>query len=99
MSMYIIYRSKNHLIQYVSEQNQLNIKYYSGINKTTEKVIPIDRIVSHKLETRIYDMGFDVLSIKYKDERDLYELLQIRLSKKEDWVDILSLIKNSTEIR
>lgn len=99
MSMYIIYRSKNHLIQYVSEQNQLNIKYYSGINKTTEKVIPIDRIVSHKLETRSYDMGFDVLSIKYKDERDLYELLQIRLSKKEDWVDILSLIKNSTEIR
>jgi hypothetical protein len=86
------------LIEYNTERNQLKIKYYAGINKTAEKIIQVDKIVSNKLDTRIFDFGFDVLSIKYVDEQDLYDLLELRVSKKEDWIDILSSIKNSTEI-
>jgi hypothetical protein len=86
------------LIEYNTEPNQLKIKYYAGINKTAEKIIQIDKIVSDKLETRIFDFGFDVLSIKYMDEQDLYNLIDLRVSKKEDWIDILSSIKNETNI-
>jgi len=98
VSLFIIYKSKNHLIEYNTERNQLKIKYYVGINKTAEKVIQVDKIVSNKLDTRVFDFGFDVLSIKYVDEQDLFNLLELRISKKEDWIDILSSIKNSTEI-
>ncbi len=98
VSIFIIYKSKNHLIEYNTEPNQLKIKYYAGINKTAEKIIQIDKIVSDKLETRMFDFGFDVLSIKYVDEQDLYNLIDLRVSKKEDWIDILSSIKNETNI-
>jgi hypothetical protein len=86
------------LIEYNTKRNQLKVKYYVGINKTAEKIIQVDKIVSNKLDTRIFDFGFDVLSIKYVDEQDLYDLLELRVSKKEDWIDILYSIKNSTEI-
>ena len=86
------------MIEYNTERNQLKIKYYEGINKTAKKVIQVDKIVSNKLDTRVFNFGFDVLSIKYVDEQDLFNLLELRISKKEDWIDILSSIKNSTEI-
>ncbi|PQJ73637.1 hypothetical protein BTO14_10310 [Polaribacter butkevichii] len=98
VSLFIFYKQKNHLIEYNAESNELKIKYYAGINKTAEKIIQVDKIVSNKLDTRIFDFGFDVLSIKYVNEQDLYDLLELRVSKKEDWIDILSSINNSTEI-
>ncbi|WP_165876096.1 hypothetical protein [Mariniflexile fucanivorans] len=98
VSLIIIYKSKNYLIEYNIKANQLKIKYYPGINKTAEKIIQIDKIVSNKLETRIFDFEFDVLSIKYIDEQDLYNLLDLRINNKEDWIDMLSSIKNKTNI-
>ena len=93
VSFFIVYKQKNHLIEYNTEPNKLKIKYYARINKTAEEIIQMDKIVSNKLETRIFDFGFDVLSIKYLDEQDLYNLIELRVSKKEDWIDILSSIK------
>jgi hypothetical protein len=98
VSLFICYKQKNHLIGYITEPNQLKIKYYTGINKTTEKIIQIDKIVSDKLETRMFDFGFDVLSIKYIDEQNSYNLIDLRINKKEDWINILSSIKTKTDI-
>jgi hypothetical protein len=86
------------LIEYNVESNELKIKYYAGINKTAEKIIQIDKIVSNKLETRIFDFGFDVLSIKYIDEQNLYNLIDLRVDRKEDWIDILSSTRTETDI-
>ncbi|WP_123796506.1 MULTISPECIES: hypothetical protein [Flavobacteriaceae] len=85
------------MIEYNAEPNELKIKYYTGINKTAEKIIQIDKIVSNKLETRMFDFGFDVLSIKYIDEQNLYDLIDLRVNKKEDWIDILTSIKTKAE--
>ncbi len=98
VSLFIIYKSKNHLIEYNTEQNKLKIKYYAGINKTTEKIIQIDKIVKTKLDTRIFDFGFDLLSIKYIDDQELYNLLDLRIRNKKDWIKILSLIEVNDDI-
>ena len=97
VSLFLFYKQKNHLIEYNAEPNELKIKYYTGINKTAEKIIQIDKIVSNKLETRMFDLGFDVLSIKYIDEQNLYDLIDLRVNKKEDWIDILTSIKTKAE--
>ncbi|GGW73410.1 hypothetical protein DFQ11_10966 [Winogradskyella epiphytica] len=97
VSLFLFYKQKNHLIEYNAEPNELKIKYYTGINKTAEKIIQIDKIVSNKLETRMFDFGFDVLSIKYIDEQNLYDLIDLRVNKKEDWIDILTSIKTKAE--
>ena len=97
VTLFIFYKQKNHLIEYNAEPNELKIKYYAGINKTAEKIIQIDKIVSNKLETRMFDFGFDVLSIKYIDEQNLYNLIDLRVNKKEDWIDILTSIKTKAE--
>lgn len=98
VSLVIFYKQKNHLIEYNAEPNELKFKYYSGINKTAEKIIQIDKIVSNKLATRMFDFGFDVLSIKYIDGQNLYNLIELRVNKKEDWIDILTSIKTKTDI-
>lgn len=54
--------------------------------------------MSSKLETRMFDFGFDVLSIKYIDEQNLYNLIDLRFNEKEDWIDILSSIKTKVDI-
>lgn len=97
-SLFIFYEQKNHLIEHNIEQNQLKIKYYVGINKTAERIIQIDKIVSNKLQTRKFDFGFDVLSIKYIDEQKLYNLIDLRINRKEDWIDILSSTRTETDI-
>lgn len=98
VSLFIFYKQKNYLIEYNAKSNELKIKYFAGISKTAERIIQIDKIVSNKLETRMFDFGFDVLSIKYIDEQNLYNLIDLRINKKEDWIDILSSIKKKTDI-
>jgi hypothetical protein len=86
-------------MEYKTESNQLKIKYYTGIHKTSEQIIAIDKIVNYQLNTRMFGFGFDVLSIKYVDEQDLYNILELRVCNIDDWIDILSSVKNATELK
>ncbi|MFK5982935.1 MAG: hypothetical protein QM499_08485 [Flavobacteriaceae bacterium] len=88
-----INRSTNHLINYSIESETISLVYYVSIKSKKEVIIPISDVKFTKLQTRIFDFGFDVLSIKYIDNEGLHNLLDLKISNKKDWIDILSKIE------
>ena len=93
ISIVIVYNSTNHLIKYTIESDFIRLTYFVGLKSKKEVIIPLNGIKFTKLQTRIFEFGFDVLSIKYVDDKGLYNLLDLRISNKKDWIDILSKIE------
>ena len=95
-SVIFVFRSTNHLINYSIDSEFIKLEYY--INLTTKKkiIIPANGIKNTKLRIRLFNFGFDILSIKYVDNKGLYNLINLRVSNKKDWIAILSKIESET---
>jgi hypothetical protein len=93
ISVIYISRSTNHLIKYTIRDELIQFTINKKFNTIYQIEIPINSIKSTNLETRNIDIGFDILKIKYLDEDVLYNLLELRISNKIDWITILSKIE------
>ena len=83
----------NYLLNYKVENELLILNLRTYFNKTNEVNIPIENIKEANLRTKESRFFmFDVLSIKFIDNESLYELVDVRIHNKSDWITILPLM-------
>ncbi|WP_231632389.1 hypothetical protein, partial [Mangrovimonas sp. TPBH4] len=59
--------------------------------------IHIKSIKDTNLQTRVFKFGFDSLRIYYIDKEELNDMVDLRISDKNDWLTILSKIEKKTK--
>ena len=94
-SIIYFYNTKNHLIKYSIEEGIIKFTFYKNLYDIQEATIPLTSIKSTDFHTRMFNFSFDILKIKYVDRDELYDVLELRISEKKDWVAILSKIEMS----